>query len=58
MGTGRYIRYMYVSTWGYCGGGVLMKDPRTAKNWYFLNPQEKDLWLHAYHAWLGKGKVN
>lgn len=32
-----------------------MKDPRTATNWDFLNPKDKELWLHGYHAYLGKG---
>ncbi len=34
-----------------------MKDSRNAKNWDALTSQEKDLWLHAYHAYLGKGTV-
>ena len=33
-----------------------MKDPRKAKNWDYLSIQDKNIWLHAYHAWLGKGK--
>ena len=32
-----------------------MKDPREAKNWDFLNPQDKELALHAYFAYLGRG---
>jgi len=34
-----------------------MKDPRKATNWDLLKAEERALWLHAYHAWLGKGKV-
>ncbi len=34
-----------------------MKDPRKANNWDALNTHDRALWLHAYNAYLGKGKV-
>ena len=35
-----------------------MKDPRKATNWSELTREDRVLWLHAFHAWLGRGTVN
>jgi len=33
-----------------------MKDPKNSTNWDALKLEDRTQWLHAYRAWLGKGK--